>query len=70
MTSIGGPGGIGGPKGPSGVDRPDGPGGPDEVTEAGKPEAAAAAFRAALDGPTSPVLRRLLEGRLKELGAR
>ena len=38
MTSIGGPGGIGGPKGPSDVGRPDEPGAIDEVAE---PDAAA-----------------------------
>src|SRR5438552_5211021 len=40
MSSVGGPGGIGGPKGPGGVDRP---GGPDEVAELAEPERAAAA---------------------------
>jgi predicted Zn-dependent protease len=33
----------------------------------GKKEAARAAYRAALDGPVSPLLRRLLDGRLQEL---
>ena len=42
----------------------------DAYAAVGKKEAAHAAYRAALDGPVSPLLRRLLDGRLKELTGR